>query len=155
MRYACYWQIKDFNLRELREVKHYAAVQMKVCRMLDGEPEIGIGEEVYWRCVVEQAQLLIDEHKARIPAPTRTMPIAEAKSRADILEVIGRYMDLRKAGRQYAGKCPFHSSRYGDNFFINPELGKWHCFSCGKHGDVLDFIQQIEGVNVKEACALV
>jgi hypothetical protein len=69
-----------------------------------------------------------------------------------IVEVIAGYIQLRKAGTEYVGLCPFHRERT-PSFHVNEDKGVYHCFGCGASGDVLSFVQQIEGIAFKQALA--
>lgn len=77
---------------------------------------------------------------------------AEAvRARVDIVEVVGRYVPLKKNGREFTGRCPFHNENT-PSFNVVPNKGFYHCFGCGAHGDVIDFVQQYESVDFVEAC---
>jgi len=62
----------------------------------------------------------------------------EVKKAADIVEVIGQYVELKKRGQNYIGLCPFHSER-SPSFTVNQEKQIYHCFGCGRGGDVFTF----------------
>lgn len=70
--------------------------------------------------------------------------IDEIKAKADIVAVIGRYVELKKSGRGYSGCCPFHKDTH-PSFFVFPETGSWRCFGCGCGGDLIDFLIKMEG----------
>jgi hypothetical protein len=69
-----------------------------------------------------------------------------------ITEVIEKYLDLRKGGREQVGLCPFHADK-NPSLSVNEEKGLFHCFGCGAGGDVIRFIELIEKIPFKEACA--
>ncbi|HUN56788.1 MAG TPA: DNA primase [Candidatus Binataceae bacterium] len=76
--------------------------------------------------------------------------IEEVRARADILEIVGAHVRLRRAGRNYVGLCPFHEEKT-PSFSVNAERGFFHCFGCGVGGTVFDFVMKTEGLNFAEA----
>lgn len=76
--------------------------------------------------------------------------IEEVRSRADIVEVVGAHVRLRRAGRNFVGLCPFHNEKT-PSFTVNLERGFFHCFGCGVGGTVFDFLMKIEGLTFPEA----
>src|SRR5690348_13961303 len=76
--------------------------------------------------------------------------IDEVRSRADLTEVIGAHVRLRRAGRNFVGLCPFHNEKT-PSFAVNLERGFFHCFGCGAGGTVFDFLMKIEGLTFPEA----
>jgi len=68
-----------------------------------------------------------------------------------IEEVVGRYVGLRRAGRRYVGRCPFHDD-HDPSLVVFPDSGRWWCFgACNDGGDVFDFVMRAEGVPFPEA----
>lgn len=94
----------------------------------------------------------ISENSKRTSAGNGKLQRARMNSRPSITEVVGRYVNLRRAGKEWRGLCPFHSEKT-PSFTVNEEKGVYHCFGCGESGDVITFIQKIEGVDFKGALA--
>lgn len=76
--------------------------------------------------------------------------IQQVRDRADILEVIGEHVVLRRTGRNYVGLCPFHGERT-PSFNVNPQRGIYRCFGCGKGGDVFSFLMEHLHIGFGEA----
>jgi len=74
----------------------------------------------------------------------------EIRARSDIAAVIGRYVTLKGSGGSLKGLCPFHKEK-SPSFHVNAAKGFFHCFGCGKGGDVFTFLQEIEGIEFPEA----
>ena len=75
--------------------------------------------------------------------------VEEVRARADILEIIGSHVRLRRAGRNHVGLCPFHDEKT-PSFSVNAERGFFHCFGCGAGGTVFDFVMKTEGLTFAE-----
>lgn len=77
--------------------------------------------------------------------------VAEVKAAIDIVEVVARYVDLKPAGgARFKALCPFHREKT-PSFHIMRDRQIFHCFGCGKGGDVLTFVQEMEGIEFREA----
>lgn len=72
--------------------------------------------------------------------------VQQIKDRINIVEIVGQYVQLKRAGRNFSGKCPFHNERT-PSFMVSPERGTYICFGCGEKGDVFSFIQKMDGVD--------
>ncbi len=76
--------------------------------------------------------------------------LEELRERANIVEIVGTHVRLKRAGRNYVGLCPFHNEKT-PSFSVNAERGFFHCFGCGAGGTVFDFVMRLEGLTFPEA----
>jgi hypothetical protein len=94
---------------------------------------------------------LTERQTHTIPAP---LEARELKARADFPAIASRYMQLQRAGRQYVGRCPFHSERH-PSCYIEPERKNWKCFGCQQGGDLFEFVMLAEDCAFSEALWIV
>lgn len=71
-------------------------------------------------------------------------------ARADIVEVVGRRVQLKKAGREYKACCPFHDEKT-PSFTLSPSKGFYHCFGCGAHGTAIGFLMEFDHMSFVDA----
>ncbi|MEO8546173.1 MAG: DNA primase [Burkholderiaceae bacterium] len=76
--------------------------------------------------------------------------IQELVARADVVEIVGRYVQLKKAGANFSGLCPFHSEK-SPSFTVSPSKQFYHCFGCGKNGNAIGFLMDHTGMGFIEA----
>lgn len=75
----------------------------------------------------------------------------QIRDRIDLVEFIGRYVTLTRAGSTYKACCPFHQEKT-PSFVVSPERGTWHCFgACGEGGDLFKFLMKVEGLEFFDA----
>ncbi len=87
----------------------------------------------------EKRSLLIPEHK-----------IEEVLERCDIVALISRHVELKKSGRSYKGRCPFHEEKTA-SFHVTPEMRRFKCFGCQVGGDAIAFVQRYFGKTFVDA----
>lgn len=80
--------------------------------------------------------------------------VEDIRARADILEIVGEYVQLRRSGKSYRGPCPLHGGD-GPNFAVDPQRQIFKCFVCGEGGDVFGFIMKHLGFDFPEAVRFV
>ena len=83
---------------------------------------------------------------ARIPQET----INRINDTADIVDVVSKYVDLKKRGRNFFGLCPFHNEKT-PSFSVAPDKGIYHCFGCGNGGNAVNFIMEYEKISFVDA----
>ena len=74
----------------------------------------------------------------------------DIRAGVDIVDFIGRFVNLRKAGTNWKGLCPFHGEKT-PSFMVNPKKGIFHCFGCGVGGDVFGFLMRQDRLSFPEA----
>jgi DNA primase len=79
--------------------------------------------------------------------------INEIKERAGIVAVVSEYVDLKSAGQNFKGLCPFHSEKT-PSFTVSPSKGIFHCFGCGVGGNVFHFLMKFKGISFPDAVKL-
>lgn len=76
--------------------------------------------------------------------------IDQVRERTDIVELVGKYLPLKKVGKYWRGVCPFHPDK-SPSFYVSPERQVYHCFGCGAGGSAINFVMQYEKVSFPEA----
>jgi DNA primase len=76
--------------------------------------------------------------------------LQELLARTDVVSVVGRHVELKKAGINYKGLCPFHGEKT-PSFIVSPSRQTYHCFGCGAHGDAIRFLTEHHGMSFVEA----
>lgn len=76
--------------------------------------------------------------------------IQDLLARADIVEIVGRHVQLKKAGINHKGLCPFHGEK-SPSFIVSPTRQTYHCFGCGAHGNAVGFLMEHAGLSFPDA----
>lgn len=83
-------------------------------------------------------------------ARIRDSSIEEVRAAADIVEIVGARVRLRRVGSRFVGRCPFHEERT-PSFSVSPDRKTYYCFGCQRGGDVFTFLRETEGLDFAEA----
>lgn len=78
--------------------------------------------------------------------------IGQVMDQTDIVELVGKYVQLSRKGKNYVGLCPFHSEKT-PSFTVAPDKRIYHCFGCGNGGNAIKFVMEVDGLTFKEAVA--
>jgi DNA primase len=73
-------------------------------------------------------------------------PVEKIKERLSIVDLLGTYIKLDKAGKNMKARCPFHNEKT-PSFFVSPDRDSYYCFGCGAKGDIFTFVQEFEGLD--------
>jgi len=76
--------------------------------------------------------------------------IQDLLARVDIVDIVGRHVDLKKAGINHKGLCPFHGEK-SPSFIVSPSRQTYHCFGCGQHGNAVGFLMEHLGIGFVDA----
>ena len=134
---------------QLREEAHNADIQEGIARLFAEDDDV-----TYWHEFREACQLAMNTHRSKQSKaqPTKSRFLVKAVKEAhDIIDVISRYTNLRKAGKEFIGKCRFHEDNR-PSLQVNSGKQLFYCFSCQRKGDLINFIMQIENLDTKQAC---
>lgn len=144
---------QHFNLSELRRELRNGQSQADIIHYQ------GIGDDgelFYWQDFCEACRLAIDILQSNQPAPKPVkgrIDFEAIKATNDIVAIVERYSTLRKAGKNFSGRCPIHTDKH-PSLIIYPEQQSWYCFGCNRGGDVIAFIQAVEKVDFRGAAAI-
>ena len=107
-----------------------------------------IGWKACWRRLSLASLQAANERKIEPVIPSET--IEQIAAANDIVEVIGSYFPLKRAGANFKALCPFHQEKT-PSFHVNPQRQTFHCFGCGVGGSVFRFVMEYEHVDFPSA----
>jgi DNA primase len=80
--------------------------------------------------------------------------VEEVRARVDIVEIVGEHVQLKRSGKEYKARCPFHNEKT-PSFYVVPSKGFYKCFGCGESGDAFSFLMKRQGLTFAEAVRVV
>ena len=136
-----------FDIRQLKNELKTAEIEQGIARMWAKDDDV-----IYWREFGKVCRRALKAQRAAEPSATNgKFSIEAVREVHDIVDVIERYTNLQKAGRDYKGSCPLHDDRH-PSLIVSEGKQRFHCFSCGQKGDVIQFIMLIENLDLNGAC---
>ena len=79
--------------------------------------------------------------------------VRQIKERLSIVDVVSGYISVENSGNRLKARCPFHNEKT-PSFYLSPDRNTYHCFGCGKGGDIFSFVEEMEGIEFKDALKL-
>lgn len=143
------FMINRFSVEELR--KEMSNARHRLHREFDWKAQM------YYQEYINACKLALDVAESIQPATPTTpgQPIKESiesiKSRYDLADYIGQYVDLRKSGSRFYGLCPFHPDKKTPSFVVYSDNNTFHCFGCQVHGSIIDFVMKYHNLDIKGA----
>ena len=137
------------DIKQLTNGIRTAEIEQGVARMWAKDADV-----THWMEFEKVCRRALEIQKSRQPhveVRVGKFSVQAIKEAHDIVDIIGRYTKLRKAGKEYIGKCPFHEERQ-PSLEVNQDKQLFYCFSCQRKGDLINFIMQIENLDTKQAC---
>jgi len=102
----------------------------------------------------QEAKIIFPEYEGVIIKPsayaTNFQQKIQQSESVDIVEIVNSYLELKKSGSRYIARCPFHSDK-NPSFVVFPKGNNYHCFGCGEHGNIINFLMKIENISFKHA----
>ena len=146
-------------IRQLRHEVNQAEIYASVAKTYHKTEYQSPADRFPWTDYAATCQEAIKwiQHGIPKPNPQPTggrIDIEAIKARCDIVTIIEGYTTLRKAGRNFTGKCPIHQDK-NPSLTVYPEQQTWHCFgACNRGGDIFAFIQAVEHTDFQGAAAI-
>lgn len=139
----------NLTLDQVKNGIKKAEIEQGAARMWAKDADVA-----YWREFGKICRRTLEVQRSRQPQVEvrgGKLSVRAVKETHNIVDIINRYTNLRKAGKEYMGKCPFHDDRQ-PSLEVNEEKQLFYCFSCQRKGDLINFIMQIENLDTKQAC---
>lgn len=139
--------IHQFTVPDLRSEINSALTKLR------GESDPFL--QLYYRDYIDTCRLAINimapvTHQQHNNIKPEIISVDEIKSKHDLVDYIGQYVNLRKSGNKFQGLCPFHADKKSPSFFVYPN-NTFHCFGCQAHGTIIDFVMRYDNLDFKSA----
>ena len=157
--FSHYWLYRlacEYSIAEMRQGLRFAERELSVCEVAGDT----VGAAWWHWCIeawksaipyrefADSVEVEVKQKKRK--TRTKRPDYEQIKRDHDIVDFVARHTALRKSGNRYVGLCPLHPDRH-PSLVIYPDQGKFHCFGCRAHGDVIDFARAI-GAPLLEVC---
>ncbi len=141
-----------FTTAQLRQELHHAESEASIDQQFEGTEYVS---DFPWADYVDVCKEALTWKRPKKSQSNYSykIDVDQIKHSHDIVEVVEGYTTLRKSGSNFSGKCPIHNDKT-PSMVVYPDNQSWHCFGCNKGGDVIRFIQSVEGTDFKGAIAI-
>ena len=147
-----FYLANTFSSKQLRHEIRQAKIKTSVSQAYRGT-NYQTAEDLFpWADFADACHEAITWQRQK--APTQTAPngyidIEAIKAANDIITVIEGYTRLRKTGKNFTGRCPIHNDKH-PSMTVYPDQQSFHCYSCGKGGDIFSFVMAAENVDFRQ-----
>lgn len=151
-----YYMAHCLTTSQIRESIDNCEIRIAVAKCVEGSDMEDEADRFPWnelRECLERALKLKKAGRTVTPSKPGRIDLEAVKQRNDIVTVIERYTRLRKSGSRYSGKCPIHNDK-NPSLIVYPDRQSFHCFGCGKGGDVISFVEAVENTDLRGAVVI-
>lgn len=154
--YDVFYLANNLSVAQLRHEVNQAEIKTKVAeayRDTEYQTEDDLFPWADYAAACREAIKTIQQSIAKTQPKPGHMDTEAIKAKNDIVSVIEQYTRLRKAGKNFTGRCPIHPDK-NPSLTVYPDNQAWHCYGCNRGGDVISFIQAVENTDFRRAAAI-
>ena len=152
-----FYLANTFSASQLRQEIRQAEIKAKVADTYR-DTEYQTGEDLWpwadYAAACREAIEGIQQNQPKLQPRNGHIDVETIKDKNDIVSIVEQYTKLRKAGKNFTGRCPIHQDKH-PSLTVYPDSQTWHCYgACNTGGDIISFIQAVEHTDFREAAAI-
>ena len=154
--YDVFYLANSLSVAQLRNEIHQAEIKASVAEVYWGTEYQADDDLFQWQDYAEachEAIKTIQDSQPRQQPSHRHIDIKAIQAKNDIVVVIEQYTRLRKAGKNFTGRCPIHGEKH-PSLTVYPDQQSWYCYGCNRGGDVIAFVQAVENTDFRGAATI-